>query len=366
MLAQPAPGRSPGGASTESTTSRRLPLPFFFFALVVLSVTFICRATAPIRPSSRAVLKWNRTVPFVVPDSDPLSAVDLDDEEMRLTRVLKDAAMEDKTVILTTLNAAWASTNSIIDIFLESFHIGNGTRLLLDHLVIIAFDKKAYLRCMAIHRHCFALTTEGVDFSGEKDFMSDGYLKMMWRRIDFLRLILEMGYNFIFTDADVVWFRNPIARFFPVGDFQIACDQFFGSSFDLNNRANGGFNFVKSNNRTIEFYKFWYSSRAKYPGYHDQDVLNIIKLDPFMDQIGLKLRFLDTSFFGGICQPSRDFNKVCTMHANCCVGLSRKIIDLRLMLDDWRRYMALTPALKRSNVLSWRVPHNCSLAPLHL
>lgn len=107
--------------------------------------------------------------------------------------------MENKTVILTTLNAAWASRGSIIDLFIESFRTGDGTRRLLDHLVIIALDKKAYIRCMSLHTHCFALYTVGVDFSDEKIYMTAGYLSMMWRRIEFLRVILEMGYNFIFS-----------------------------------------------------------------------------------------------------------------------------------------------------------------------
>ncbi|KAG6533039.1 hypothetical protein ZIOFF_006900 [Zingiber officinale] len=72
------------------------------------------------------------------------------------------------------------------------------TRRLLDHLVIIALDKKAYIRCISLHTHCFALYTEGMDFSDEKIYMTAGYLSMMWRRIEFLRVILEMGYNFIF------------------------------------------------------------------------------------------------------------------------------------------------------------------------
>lgn len=107
--------------------------------------------------------------------------------------------MEDNTVILTTLNEAWAAPNSILDLFLESFRIGYGTRRLLNHLVIIAFDQKAFRRCLVVHRHCFALVTDGVDFHQEAYFMTPDYLKMMWRRIDFLRTVLEMGYNFVFT-----------------------------------------------------------------------------------------------------------------------------------------------------------------------
>ena len=167
---------------------------------------------------------------------------------------------------------------------------------------------------------------------------------------------------FLFQDADIMWFRDPFPRFHLDADFQIACDHFTGSFDDVMNRPNGGFNFVKSNNRSIEFYKFWYSSRETYPGYHDQDVLNFIKVHPFIADIGLKMRFLDTTNFGGLCEPSRDLNQVCTMHANCCFGMDSKLHDLRIMLQDWKHYLSLPPSLKKPSVVSWRVPQKCRLA----
>lgn len=115
--------------------------------------------------------------------------------------------MKDRTVILTTLNEAWAAPGSVIDLFLESFRIGDGTRRLLKHLVIIALDMKAFSRCISAHTHCVALVTEGVDFSSEAYFMTADYLKMMWRRIDFLCSILEMGYNFVFTVCNFFSFK---------------------------------------------------------------------------------------------------------------------------------------------------------------
>ncbi|KAH1033938.1 hypothetical protein GLYMA_20G006100v4 [Glycine max] len=272
--------------------------------------------------------------------------------------------MQDRTVILTTLNEAWAATNSIIDLFLESFRIGDRTRRLLNHLVIIALDQKAFMRCQAIHTYCYLLVNEATDFHKEAYFMTPSYLKMMWRRIDFLRSVLEMGYNFVFTDVDIMWFRDPFPWFHRDADFQIACDHFTGSFDDVQNRPNGGFNFVKSNNRSIEFYKFWYSSRETYPGYHDQDVLNFIKVDPFITELGLKMIFLDTANFGGLCEPSRDLNKVCTMHANCCYGMDSKLHDLRIMLQDWKYHLTLSPSLKRLSIISWRVPQNCRLTIL--
>lgn len=113
--------------------------------------------------------------------------------------MLKNADMGDKTVIITALNAAWTSPNSIFDIFLESFRIGNNTKYLLNHLLVVALDQIAYSRCLEIHTHCYALLTKNVDFSGEKQYMSGDYLKMMWRRTNFLGIVLQMGYSFIFT-----------------------------------------------------------------------------------------------------------------------------------------------------------------------
>jgi len=154
-----------------------------------------------------------------------------------------------------------------------------------------------------------------------------------------------------------MWFRDPFPYFNPTVDFQTSCDGFNGNPFDLNNYQNNGFNFVRSNNRTIEFYKFWVSSRQTYPTLHEQDVFNKIKQDPYTKEIGLTFRFLDTDYFGGFCSPSKDFNKVCTMHANCCVGLDWKITDLKIILEDWKRYLS-SPA-NQTMSSHWRAPYKC-------
>ncbi|KAG2707662.1 hypothetical protein I3843_05G145700 [Carya illinoinensis] len=341
---------------------------FLFLVAVSLSCVILFRASDSVRflprfqsstsGSSSSSFPFNFSSAF---GDSPLEAGD----GYRLEKVLKDAAMEDSTVIITAINEAWAAPNSVVDLFLESFRIGDHTRRLLNHLVIIGLDQKAFARCLVIHTHCFSLVSDGVDFRHEAYFMTPDYLKMMWKRIDFLRSVLEMGYNFVFTDADVMWFRDPFPQFYLDADFQIACDIFLGSSDDVLNRPNGGFNYVKSNNRSVEFYKFWYSSHETFPGYHDQDVLNIIKSHPFILDIGLKMKFLDTAYFGGLCEPSKDLNEVCTMHANCCFGLDNKLHDLRIMLQDWKHFMSLPPSLKRLSNFSWSVPQNCSLSSLH-
>ncbi|XP_031503138.1 uncharacterized protein LOC116266169 isoform X3 [Nymphaea colorata] len=116
-----------------------------------------------------------------------------------LDKVLASTADENKTVIIISLNSAWSGNGSMIDLFLESFHIGEGTKELLRHLLIVSVDAKAYDHCIKIHPHCYILRTQGVDFSAEKKYMTQDYLRMMWRRLGFLGDILKRGYSFVFT-----------------------------------------------------------------------------------------------------------------------------------------------------------------------
>ncbi|MED6133066.1 hypothetical protein PIB30_024900 [Stylosanthes scabra] len=144
----------------------------------------------------------------------------------------------------------------------------------------------------------------------------------------------------VVMDTDITWLRNPFELFYKDADFQTSCDDFNGNSTDLNNRPNSGFSYVRSNERSIWFYKFWFSSSKIYGRMHDQNAFNKIKMQPNISTMNVKIRFLDTKYFGGFCHPSKDFNKVRTMHVNCCKGLQNKVNDLKILLDDWRNYMA--------------------------
>lgn len=276
-----------------------------------------------------------------------------------LREKLQKTALPNKTLLMTALNAAWAQEDSMIDLFLGSFHAGEGISHYLDHLLIIALDQISYDRCLEIHHHCFRLETEGVDFAAEKYFMSGDYLKMMWRRVEFLRVVLELGYNLLFSDADIMWFRDPFPHLSPDADFQIACDHFNGHPTDLANLPNGGFVYVRSNERTIGFYEYWYEARLKHPTQHDQDVFNYIKYTKQFAGFQLKLEFLETTYFGGFCEVSQDLSKVCTMHANCCTGLDRKIFDLKLTIADWAQYKEMSPQQKKQERVFWQAPKEC-------
>lgn len=311
----------------------------------------ISNATIPASPVVCA------PVPSVVP-----RAVELED-------VLAQASMANKTVIITALNEAWAANDSMIDIFLKSFRVGENIEHLVQHLVIVCVDKKAYERCVQLHPHCFQMKTDGVDFEAEKRFMTEDFLKMMWRRIEFLGEVLQLGFSFIFTDGDILWFRDPFTLLSndDAIDVQISSDRALEHPIQTYAQSpNSGFLYVRSNNRTIAMYKYWYEARLRYPGSNDQMVVTgIFKEGDFRSQVGVKVQYFDPVYFSGFCTVSRDMNKVVTMHSNCCIGLKSKLYDLHLALEDWKSYRNASQAENKGNITDlpreahWRAPLKC-------
>ncbi|KAL6838982.1 hypothetical protein ACP4OV_031209 [Aristida adscensionis] len=268
------------------------------------------------------------------------------DDEHKLSELLRKAAMEDKTIIMTFVNEAWTAPGSLMELFLESFRIGVKTAPLLKHLVFVAVDGKAFERCRRLHPLCYALPVNGTNFASEQRFMAKDYLDMMWRRNRFQARILELGYSFVFTDVDIVWFRNPLLRI-PVGaDIALACDKFAGDNpYDLRHKnANGGFVYAKASARTVAFYKGWYEARSVYPGKNEQELFDRLKQE-LAARHGVAAQFVDTAYLGTGCdRRRRDFNKLCTFHANCLVGLKPKLEKLRGVLDEWKQFKAANNA----------------------
>ncbi|MED6182548.1 hypothetical protein PIB30_029412 [Stylosanthes scabra] len=254
----------------------------------------------------------------------------------------------------------------MLDIFLRSFWFGEGTKSLVDNLLIVAVDETAYDRCRFLRLNCFRLESDGVDdFGGEKLYMSNDFIKMMWTRTRFLLDILKRGYNFVFTDTDVVWLRNPFTKLSnnETEDLQISTDQFNGDSWSPENQLiNTGFYFVRSNNKTISLFETWYGRKDNSTGQKEQDVLlDMIRNQGIIGKLGLRVRFLDTLYFSGFCQDSKDFRQVATVHANCCRSIFAKVKDLNAVLRDWKQFKILESSNNSSMVDNhkWSVHEAC-------
>ncbi|KAF5731023.1 hypothetical protein HS088_TW19G00626 [Tripterygium wilfordii] len=265
-----------------------------------------------------------------------------------------------KTVIIAIVNKAYVEGDdrSMLGLFLNSFWHGEGTRGLIDHLLLVAVDQTAFERCKFLRLHCYKLVTDGVEFDGEEVYMSDDFIKMMWRRTLFLGDVLKRGYNFIFMDTDVMWLRNPFSRLIQndTVDLQISTDFFNGDQWSQSNPINTGFYMIMSNNKTVSLFDSWYAKKDNSTGLKEQDVLNTMIHDEGVFQhLGLRVRFLDTLYFSGFCQDSRDVRAVTTVHSNCCRTINAKVTDLTSVIHDWKRFRAasLSSSPNETSAFSW-------------
>ncbi|KQK19681.1 uncharacterized protein At4g15970 [Brachypodium distachyon] len=280
-----------------------------------------------------------------------------------LADLLRRAATEDGTVLMTTLNSAWAAPpgSSFFELFLEGFKQGEGTAYLVKHLLVVAMDGKALDRCNAVHPFCYRFRAAGGGgdnreedyFAAEQRSMKGAYLEMMWQRNRLQLTVLQLGYNFLFTDMDILWFRDPFPHIPPTAQLVMSSDIFVGDPDSPRNYPNGGLLYARSCDGAIGFYEHWRSSRARFPGTHEQYVFDKIVKEGVPPRLGARVQFLDTDRFGGFCRHGNDLGKVCSMHANCCVGMEKKMFDLKNVLQDWKAYKL------NNNTGSWRVPGRC-------
>ncbi|URE02470.1 hypothetical protein MUK42_03014 [Musa troglodytarum] len=223
-----------------------------------------------------------------------------------LEAALEGVSMENRTLVIAILNKAYVEQNAMLDLFLHSLGEGEDTEFLIDHVLFVAVDQRAFNRCRTLELHCYKLVTDGVDFSKEVFYMSDAFNNMMWRRTLFLGDVLRRGYSFIFTDMDVTWLRNPFSQLYRDGeDLQMSSDLYYGNPFD-NSNFNTGFYFVTANNKTAALFDEWYARRNNSKGMKDQDVLQKMKKEGAFTRLGLK------------------------------VSMKAKLIDLRSVLEAWK------------------------------
>ncbi|CAO2202656.1 unnamed protein product [Urochloa humidicola] len=332
--------------------SRSLPVISFFLGAALTAAFVFLGATMDVNRRLSVMAVWGNGA--------------RDEVNAELFQLLKNASMEDKTVIVTSINKAYAAPGSLLDLFLESFLVGEGTAALLDHLLIVAVDPGALATCRSVHRHCYLLRPEdgggggaADDLGAEKFFMTPEYLDMMWARNRFQQTILELGFNFLFTDIDIMWFRNPLRHIGITSDIAIASDFFNGDPDSLHNHPNGGFLYVRSRNTTVEFYRRWREARRRFPAGTNEQYVLARSQATLTAEVGVRMQFLDTANCGGFCQLSGDLRRVSTMHANCCTGLANKVHDLRSVLRDWRNYTAAPREVRRRGGFGWTKPGRC-------
>lgn len=145
----------------------------------------------------------------------------------------------------------------------------------------------------------------------------------------------------LLQDTDVLWLRDPFPRLNLNEniDLQISVDKFNGNQWSEKDQLiNTGFYMIKSNSKTVTLFDEWYARKDNSNGMKEQDVLLELMKKGAFKRLGLGVRFLDTLFFSGICEDSRDVRAVVTVHANCCRSIKAKVQDLKSIMHDWQRF----------------------------
>lgn len=89
----------------------------------------------------------------------------------------------------------WAKPGSLLDLFLESFRIGERTKHLLNHLIFVALDDQALRYCLRVHPHCYLHR-----YSRRKsESLNPDGLVTDWSKKSLLKEILVFGYSILFT-----------------------------------------------------------------------------------------------------------------------------------------------------------------------
>ncbi|CAH2080131.1 unnamed protein product, partial [Thlaspi arvense] len=183
-----------------------------------------------------------------------------------LSSLVKGVATDDRTVIITMVDQEWAKPESLLDLFLESFGIGERTKHLLNHLIVVALDDQALRYCLRVHPHCYLHRDSRRKFESTSP---DG-LVAGWRKKSLVKEILELGYNMMFTEADVMWLRNPLMHCHPLNLVSVACG--FSSSDHHQQQQHqhataentGGFFYVQSDDTTINMFQILDLERVHY------------------------------------------------------------------------------------------------------
>jgi len=168
-----------------------------------------------------------------------------------------------------------------------------------------------------------------------------------------------------------MWLRNPFERLSKneTEDLQISTDVYLGDPWSEKHLINTGFFFVRSNKKTISLFETWYGKKDNSTGKKEQDVLIDLIEAGIFGHLGLKVRFLDTLYFSGFCQDSKDVRAVTIIHANCCRSITAKVADLKATLRDWKIFRRLE-ANSSENInwtshewcwVSWGRPNRTSL-----
>ncbi|TVU36025.1 hypothetical protein EJB05_17935, partial [Eragrostis curvula] len=204
---------------------------FFLFemSLAAALTVLVVFALANIGRSSDMLTKGNYTKIGVQSPEEilyPKTLISRMSEFAELAELLPKVATDDRTVIITSVNEAFARPNSLLGVFRESFRAGEGIEHLLNHVLVDAVDAKAFLHCKAVHLHCYLLEVRSMNLRLANNYMRKKGLsvELVWTKLALQERVLELG------SGPALYFRGPWANL-ASGPFKLSCFEHKGKRF---------------------------------------------------------------------------------------------------------------------------------------
>ncbi|CAN8062254.1 unnamed protein product [Agarophyton chilense] len=190
--------------------------------------------------------KADYEIPVMVPGSD---------EEpqyfgLPLTlRTVVERVVEDNTVILSAMNFGYR------DIMMN--WVCNMRELKIMNFVVAAFDAQlyryAFLRGVPVYLETTMMFNSSVL---DASYGTDSFKQLSKLKSRIVLRVLKLGYDVVWTDTDIVWFRNPLNDLKGHNaDLIIQSNAPDGENANEKRRINSGFYLVHRNNRTINAFE---------------------------------------------------------------------------------------------------------------
>lgn len=133
---------------------------------------------------------------------------------MRDREALRRNAYDNTTILITTVNAG------MLPFFYNFMHYLQSAGV--QKFIVVAEDSRAYHELLLCYRDHLLKFDVLFNETYSAAYKSDLYNKIVSRRPSLLLSIMELGFNVLYTDVDVVWRANIVQKLACTGHYDIA------------------------------------------------------------------------------------------------------------------------------------------------
>ena len=231
------------------------------------------------------------------------------DELKKNLKPMLEKIARDNSIVVAVCNLGQASLlmNFVCNARSKGFDISN--------LLVFATDQETLTLCQSMDLNCYY---DGINFADLPTREARAYgdrifSQMMWAKVIVVQFVNWMGYDVLFQDVDVVWYKDPITLLKDGDDYK-GFDIMFQDDGARSLRyapycANSGFYYVRYNDRTRYLFQslLYAGDFISKTGSHQQALTAL--LAEHSSLTGLKVKTLDTHEFPGGWNFHRRSNK---------------------------------------------------------